>query len=84
MGVSCRVSPVRGAMVPKEKAFFLLGPHVAGGVGVRVIVLPEGPAAGKIREGTRCWRCCLCDVFCVSHFVAAGSFHPNSGREFRW
>lgn len=49
-GVCRGISLVRGATVPKEKAFFILGPHVTEGVGVRVFVLPDGPAAWEIRR----------------------------------
>lgn len=71
-----------GATVPKEKAFFILGPHVAEGFGARVIVLLAGLASWKI--GERMLVRCLCDAFWGSYFVSVDSYHPNSGREFRW
>lgn len=72
-GVSCGISLMQEGTVPKEKLFFILGSHVAEGAGIRVIVLPEGRASGKIGKGMVCWRCCLCDVICWSYFVATGS-----------
>lgn len=66
------------ATVPKEKVFFILGPHVAEGAGVRVIVLPEGRASWKTGKGRGCWWYCLYDVICGSYFVATGSYNQPS------
>lgn len=79
-GVCRGISLVRGATVPKEKAFFILGPHVTEGVGVRVFVLPDGPAAWEIRKGR---DAVVFMMSCGSYFVAAGSYYQDSGREFR-
>lgn len=72
---------VRGAIVPKEKAFSIAGPHVAGGVGIESLCYLWGRPQGRLGAGDG-----MLVVFFVlffgSPFVAAGSYHPNSVSDF--